>query len=152
MRQHKWLEFLKDYTFNLSHHPGKANIVVNALSRKSFYGHLRDSSLVYEVTLKSMKLDMLKIGRVITHEKQIGVKIRIDEVMRFSDKIHVMDVTKLWIRLSSGLSAQLGAVMMYQNHRKIEVYLEEIARIHCVSLSGVSNRKLKFTLRFGRVV
>ncbi|RDY06675.1 hypothetical protein CR513_09302, partial [Mucuna pruriens] len=33
MRQHKWLGFLKDYYFNLSHHLGKVDVVVNALSR-----------------------------------------------------------------------------------------------------------------------
>ena len=35
MRQHRWTEFLKDYDFTLQYHPGKANVVVDALSRKS---------------------------------------------------------------------------------------------------------------------
>ena len=35
MRQHRWMEFLKDYDFTLHYHPGKANVVVDALSRKS---------------------------------------------------------------------------------------------------------------------
>ena len=35
MRQCRWMEFLKDYDFTLHYHPGKANVVVNALSRKS---------------------------------------------------------------------------------------------------------------------
>jgi len=37
MRQRQWLEFLKDYDFQLSYHPGKANVVVDALSRKSLH-------------------------------------------------------------------------------------------------------------------
>ncbi|MCI37517.1 hypothetical protein A2U01_0058741, partial [Trifolium medium] len=32
-----WLEFLKDYDFELSYHPGKANVVADALSRKSLH-------------------------------------------------------------------------------------------------------------------
>ena len=36
MRQHRWMEFLKDYDFTLHYHPGKANVVVDALSRKSW--------------------------------------------------------------------------------------------------------------------
>ena len=36
MRQHKWMEYLEDYDFNLHYHPGKANVVVDALSRKSW--------------------------------------------------------------------------------------------------------------------
>ena len=35
MRQRKWMEFLEDYDFTLQYHPGKANVVVDALSRKS---------------------------------------------------------------------------------------------------------------------
>ena len=35
MRQRRWLEFLKDYDFTLSYHPGKANVVADALSRKA---------------------------------------------------------------------------------------------------------------------
>ena len=35
MRQRRWLEFLEDYDFTLHYHPGKANMVADALSQKS---------------------------------------------------------------------------------------------------------------------
>jgi hypothetical protein len=35
MRQRRWLELIKDYNLNMQYHPGKANIVTDALSRKS---------------------------------------------------------------------------------------------------------------------
>ena len=35
MRQRRWMEYLEDYDFTLHYHPGKANVVANALSRKS---------------------------------------------------------------------------------------------------------------------
>ena len=35
MRQRKWMEYLENYDFTLHYHPGKANVVVDALSRKS---------------------------------------------------------------------------------------------------------------------
>ena len=35
MRQCEWMEYLKDYDFNLHYHPGKANVVADELSRKS---------------------------------------------------------------------------------------------------------------------
>ena len=35
MRQRRWMEFLEDYDFTLHYHHGKANVVVDALSRKS---------------------------------------------------------------------------------------------------------------------
>jgi len=37
MRQRRWFEFLKNYDFALSYHPGKANVVADVLSRKSLH-------------------------------------------------------------------------------------------------------------------
>jgi hypothetical protein len=37
MRQGRWLELLKDYDFELSFLPGKANVVTDAMSRKSLH-------------------------------------------------------------------------------------------------------------------
>src|SRR4051812_26347426 len=36
MRQRRWLEYLADYTFTMHYHPGKANVVADALSRRSY--------------------------------------------------------------------------------------------------------------------
>nr|GEV59202.1 putative reverse transcriptase domain-containing protein [Tanacetum cinerariifolium] len=35
MRQRRWLEFLSDYDFKICYHPGKENVVADALSRKT---------------------------------------------------------------------------------------------------------------------
>ena len=35
MRQRRWMEYLEDYDFTLHYHLGKANVVADALSRKS---------------------------------------------------------------------------------------------------------------------
>ena len=34
MRQRRWLELKKDYVCTINYHPGKANVVVDALSTK----------------------------------------------------------------------------------------------------------------------
>ena len=35
LRQRRWAEYMVDYDFTLQYHPGKANVVVDTLSRKS---------------------------------------------------------------------------------------------------------------------
>jgi hypothetical protein len=40
MRQRRWLELIKDYDLEVHYHPGKANVVTDALSRKDHCNHL----------------------------------------------------------------------------------------------------------------
>ncbi|GJX51335.1 putative reverse transcriptase domain-containing protein [Tanacetum coccineum] len=51
MRQHHWLELLSDYDCEICYHPGKANVVANALSRKERIKPLRVRSLVMTIGL-----------------------------------------------------------------------------------------------------
>ena len=37
LRQRRWLELFKDYDYIINYHPGKENVVTNALSRKIIY-------------------------------------------------------------------------------------------------------------------
>jgi hypothetical protein len=40
MRQRRWLELIKDYELKVHYHPGKANVVADALSRKAHCNYL----------------------------------------------------------------------------------------------------------------
>ncbi|GJX92050.1 putative reverse transcriptase domain-containing protein [Tanacetum coccineum] len=51
MRQHRWLELLSDYDCELRYHPRKANVVADALSRKSRPKPLRVRALVMTIGL-----------------------------------------------------------------------------------------------------
>jgi hypothetical protein len=40
MRQRRWLELIKDYELEVHYHPGKANVVADALSHKAHCNYL----------------------------------------------------------------------------------------------------------------
>ena len=94
MRQRRWLEYLKDFDFQLSYHPGKANVVADTLSRKSLHmsslmvkeldliEQFRDLSLVSELTPCGEKLGMLKLTSNILDEIKNGQKEDLELVDR----------------------------------------------------------------------
>ena len=73
MRQRRWMEFLKDYDFELQYHPGKANVMTNALSRKSL--HI-SSLMIHEINLLEKFRDM-NFSVTLSHDKMQLNSIRI---------------------------------------------------------------------------
>ena len=69
MRQRRWLELLKDYDCTIEYHPGKANVVADALSRKSrsSVANLRVFPLSYLIQLRAMnvKLNLQENGVLV---------------------------------------------------------------------------------------
>ncbi|GKD00218.1 putative reverse transcriptase domain-containing protein, partial [Tanacetum coccineum] len=55
MRQRRWLELLNDYDCEIHYHPGKSNVVADALSRKEREPPLRVRALVMTIVLNLPK-------------------------------------------------------------------------------------------------
>lgn len=71
MRQRRWLKLIKDYDCTIEYHPGKANVVADALSRKS--SHSRDSpsaigtSLLGELRNRNAVVIVNNLGGLLAH-------------------------------------------------------------------------------------
>ena len=61
MRQRRWLELVKDYDCTINYHPGKANVMADALSRKyaGFSGCLITSQPRILEDLRSMDITLV---------------------------------------------------------------------------------------------
>jgi hypothetical protein len=58
MRQRRWLELIKDYNLEVHYHSGKANVVADALSRKSQCNCLTMNSHITTLCDEMSKLNM----------------------------------------------------------------------------------------------
>ncbi|GJQ91560.1 putative reverse transcriptase domain-containing protein [Tanacetum coccineum] len=70
MRQRRWLEFFSDYDCDIRYHPGKANVVVDALSRKERSRPLRVRALVMTMGLNLPKKQKHQYRSIETKKPQ----------------------------------------------------------------------------------
>jgi hypothetical protein len=75
MRQRRWLELIKDYELEIHYHPGKANVVADALSRKSQVNILVAHPMPYEL---AKEFDRLNLGFVNNTQ---GVAIELEPIL-----------------------------------------------------------------------
>ena len=58
MRQHMWLDVVNDYDGEILYHPGKANVIADALSRKS--GGSSTPSLCMRISVDSLLMGLIR--------------------------------------------------------------------------------------------
>jgi hypothetical protein len=66
LRQRRWLELIKDYDQNIHYHPGKANVVAEALSRKHYSNNLmvqKEQLALYE-GMERLSLEIVEEGQL----------------------------------------------------------------------------------------
>jgi hypothetical protein len=141
MCQRRWLELIKDYNLQVHYHPSKANVVANALNRKSHchswvesdfhLSRLLHPTVLHHITisctLKSRIMELQKTDTGIFHIKrkmkeQELKHFRVDEdgVLWLKDRLFVPKDRELRNHImseahSSKLSIHLGSSKMYHD-------------------------------------
>ena len=144
LRQRRWLELIKDYELVIDYHPGKANVVADALSRKSLFA-LRamgtmltlsdDGSMLVELRARPLFLQQIRESQKNDSKLQAkraqceaGVdsdfQIGSDDCLMFRDRVCVprndeLIQTILCEAHSGDLSVHPGSVKMYNDLKKL---------------------------------
>ncbi|XP_070017874.1 uncharacterized protein [Nicotiana sylvestris] len=122
LRQRRWLELLKDYDITILYHPGKANVVADALIRKA----ISMGSLAYiPVGERPLAVDVQALANQmvrVQHDDARYVTVGDDGVLRMQGRICVPNVDGFWELIleeahSLQYSIHLSAGKMYQDLR-----------------------------------
>ena len=72
MIQRRWLELIKDYDLSLQYHPGKENVVADALSRKVFVNDLTKGELPNDLCaqFRDLRLEIVPEGHIMSLDVQ----------------------------------------------------------------------------------
>jgi hypothetical protein len=90
MKQRRWLELIKDYELKIHYHPGKANVVTDALSRKSQVNMMTAHPMSYELAKEfdSLSLEFLNSTQGVTVELEPTLEQDIRKGQKDDEKIN----------------------------------------------------------------
>jgi polyhydroxyalkanoate synthesis regulator phasin len=64
LRQRRWLELIKDYNLKIQYHPGKANALADALSRKGQVNNITTHLMSQELCLEMEQLNLGMLNKM----------------------------------------------------------------------------------------
>lgn len=84
LRQRRWLEVTKDYDMGIHYHPGKANIVADALGRKAYCNNveIKESQLSLYREFERLNLEIVPKGFVANLEVKPTLEDQIKEAQK----------------------------------------------------------------------
>jgi hypothetical protein len=81
MRQRRWLELIKDYDLEVHYHPGKANVIADALSRKAHCSYLSVEAFNETLCWEMRKLNLEIVPQGDLNHLSVEATLRDDIVL-----------------------------------------------------------------------
>jgi hypothetical protein len=81
LRQRRWMDLIKDYDLGINYHHGKANVVADALSRRSHVSQFVVDSMPFELCEEFDKLNLRIIVNTEATEMEVGSSL-LQEIRR----------------------------------------------------------------------
>ncbi|GJU72183.1 putative reverse transcriptase domain-containing protein [Tanacetum coccineum] len=97
MRQHRWIELFSDYDCEIHYHPGKANVVADALSRKERVKPKRVRAM--NMTLQSSIKDRILAAQKEASDESVGLQKGIDEMIELRNDGVLYYLDRIWVHL-----------------------------------------------------
>jgi hypothetical protein len=72
LRQRRWLELIRDYDLLINYHPWKANVVADALSRRSHVSRLVVDNMPFQLCEEFDKLNLRIVANTEAMEMEVG--------------------------------------------------------------------------------
>jgi hypothetical protein len=109
------LELIKDYDLGINYHPGKANVVANALSRMSHVSQIVVDSMPFELCEEFDKLDFRIVANTEAMKMEVGSSL-LQEIRRGQLEDEKVQEIKCNIKekKSSGFSEDDDGVSWYK--------------------------------------
>jgi hypothetical protein len=75
LRQRRWLQLIIDYDLGINYHPRKANVVADALSRRSHVSQLVVDRMPFELCEEFNKLNLRIVANTKATKMEVGSNV-----------------------------------------------------------------------------
>ncbi|GKE23570.1 reverse transcriptase domain-containing protein, partial [Tanacetum coccineum] len=93
----RWIELFSDYDCEIRYHPGKANVVADALSRKKRVKPKRVRAM--NMTLQSSIKDRIRAAQKEVSDESVGLQRGIDEMIELRNDGALYYLDRIWVPL-----------------------------------------------------